>query len=55
MITAMAIVAPLLKPFEDVLLLLPDALNADCVAEEAEEDEDRVETADAEGVIVTIG
>jgi len=55
MMTAIAIIPPLPKPFEDVPLLLPDALRADCAAEVEDDDEDRVETADAVGVIVTGG
>jgi len=55
MMTAIAIIPALPNPFEEVPVLLPDALRAVCVDEVEEEDEDRVETADAVGVIVTGG
>jgi len=52
MMTAIAIVAPLLNP-PDEPLPEPEALRADCVEEGAEEVSERVEASEAVGVTVT--
>lgn len=51
MMTAIAMVAPLLNP-PDELLLDPDALSAERVDEDDEEVEDKVDASEAVGVIV---
>lgn len=52
MMTAIAIVAPLLSPLDESFPEF-EGLRADCVEEGAEEVWERVETSEAVGVIVT--